>query len=161
MTYRFAAMGHDEQLVAVRGLHNRCEQFDIAEPVALSMRKQLAKPAHTCLGAAFQFIYRRVASRWQQHSHTVDAAWITAHGVNDIAIGLRDQRRFAPAKRKGYRDIYAGGVHFCYQVFGVCHRCAWVTVELAEPGVARAILFALLLYFRRKEERMQIDKHDY
>src|SRR5713226_443206 len=155
MTYRFAAMGHNEHLMALRDLHDGREQFDIAEPIALSMRHQLAKPAHACLGAAFQFIYRRVTSRWLQHSHTIDAAWITAHSVNDIAIGLRDQGRVAPAKRKGYRDIYTRGVHFRYQVFGVCHRRARITVELAEPGVARAIFFALLLYCRWKEVGMK------
>src|ERR1019366_5048925 len=65
-----------------------------------------------------------------------------------------------PAKRERNRGIDTRDIHLRDQVFGGRHTRTWIGIERAKPGITITVTFALLTYFRRKNMRMKINKHD-
>src|SRR5690348_14866344 len=94
-------------------IHKRRQQINIAQPVALTVRHQLAESDHTSFSTTFQFVYSAASSSGLQYSHAVNAFWEAAHRINHVTIGFLDQARIGPAKGKSYRDIHARGIHLC------------------------------------------------
>src|SRR5262249_48810655 len=159
MPHWLAGMGEREHPQVLRHLDEWCEQFGIAQMIALPMRHKLAKAWHARLGAALQLGDSPCACARLDRRQPDDPAGIRTHRLDDVAGTLLGQPLIARAERKGDRHIHPIDLHRSDQLLGSCHLRLGVAVKLFEEGVAREELGALGDNLRREDVGVKIDDH--